>query len=429
MLFIAKPLWFIWKIVLRPIIIVVYKIYLVLKEKWRRFFHAQHKILAVLTHRLAIHVFVVILTMSIVFVNVVQAKSVRSDNFLQESLLTQIVAPNNEYKITADTIIPVNTSYIDTSSAVKVTPLGEDSKNAVANITTTGNGGAVLGQTILEGNTKVNTEKTSYTVKEGDTASTIAAKFGVSTKTVLWSNNLDDPDMIKPGDTLDILPVSGLEYTVREGDTVDSIAEKYEATAEDIVDFNKLVNKTEIKVGENIIIPGGKKEDPPPPPPPTQTQLASIKQVFGSNTTSTTNTTTATVQNIPTTSGQNVTPNYGASGQWPTVTHRMSQYYGYGHTGIDIDGEFGDPIYASDGGKVISAGSEGAYGIAVRIQHANGIVTHYAHLQSLGVSAGQQVGRGQYLGQMGSTGRSTGSHLHYEVIVNGRFVNPYTYTK
>lgn len=112
---------------------------------------------------------------------------------------------------------------------------------------------------------------------------------------------------------------------------------------------------------------------------------------------------------------------------WPTITHRLSRGVSPGHRGLDIDGEFSDPIFALTNGLVVFAGYDGAYGQKILIQHPtdpHNYSTVYAHLQSIAVVTGQTVTTGQYLGAMGSTGRSSGSHLHFEVIEQGHTIDP-----
>lgn len=419
---VLKPLTFLWAKLLRPVAIFFYKPYIVFTERLRRFLHAQHKILAILTHRFAIHVFVTVLTVTIIATNVAQAKSVRSDESIQESLVAQIIRPDQEIVITAGAVTPTQTSYIDNSAVVKVTPsidgttvIGSES-SAVA--TTTG-GSALIKANILEGGgtTEGRKDIVQYTVREGDTTSSIAQKFGITTKTVLWANNLNDESLIKPGQELYILPESGISYTVAAGDTVESIAKKFNASVDDVMSFNDFVSPNDLVAGVEIVVPGGERPDVPKPQPAQQTQLANVRDVFSGKSTNTVPATAAR-------SGSSAQPS-GGKGVWPTSTRRISQYFGFSHTGIDIDGEFGDPIYAAKGGKVIQAGWNGGYGISVLIQNSDGSQNRYGHLQSLNVSAGQSVGSGQFLGEMGSTGRSSGSHLHFECMIGGRFVNPY----
>ncbi len=131
-------------------------------------------------------------------------------------------------------------------------------------------------------------------------------------------------------------------------------------------------------------------------------------------------------------------PKTASSGSfaWP-CKGRLTSYFGYRkifgsrsyHSGIDIAGAYGTPIKAADGGKVTFAGSKGAYGYLVIITHDNGTQTYYGHNSSLLVSAGQRVYKGQTIAKMGSTGRSTGNHCHFEVRIRGSAVNPLTYLK
>ena len=118
---------------------------------------------------------------------------------------------------------------------------------------------------------------------------------------------------------------------------------------------------------------------------------------------------------------------------WPTTAKRISSYYGTRsrgyHTGLDIDGNSGDPVWAAKDGTVLEAGYNGSYGNDIVISHGDGLKTRYSHLKSISVSAGDEVTIGQQIGTEGSTGNSTGAHLHFEVIVNGDSVNPLNYIK
>ena len=118
---------------------------------------------------------------------------------------------------------------------------------------------------------------------------------------------------------------------------------------------------------------------------------------------------------------------------WPTTATRISSYYGArssdNHTGLDIDGETGDPVWAAKAGTVVTAGYYGSYGNQVVISHGDGMQTRYAHMQSIMVSVGDEVAIGQQVGTEGSTGRSTGSHLHFEVIIDGQTTDPLAYIK
>ncbi len=410
---ILLPVRWLWKIVFRPITIVLYKAYIIFGERLKTFFHAQHKLLSVVTHRFAIHVLVLSLALGVVTTNIVQAESVRADEFGQGSIMTQIIKPGGETIVTAASAAVSPTSYVSASGSVKSTQgidgdIGLPFQPEV--ITAAGSSALVKSNVLSGGVSGSRGDIETYVVQAGDTASTIAAEFGVSTKTILWSNNLSDASLIKPGQTLNILPTTGVAHTVKSGETIDGIAQKYSTTADKIIEFNNFIDASDLIAGVEIIIPDG--EQPAPPPPPKTTQLASVRSVFSGSTTPV---------------GGNAAAVSGGSYQWPTSCTRISQYYGYRHTGIDIDCEFDDPIYAAEAGTVVSAGWGGGYGIQVVISHSNGTQTRYAHLSRVDVSAGQTVSKGQWLGPMGSTGYSTGSHLHYEVIVGGSTVNPFSY--
>lgn len=406
--YMRKPISFVWSIAIKPIVIFCYKVFIIVIEKLKLFFHTQHKLLAVITHRFAIQILVVILTISIIFVNIGQANEVRAEEFAEGSLVAKIFHPDEEITITADdSVIPPRTSYIDTSASLKMqSRIAKDVEIETENVMLAEGGAALKKSNVLKGAIANNNDIEQYIVQSGDTVSTIAKQFDVSTQTVLWSNNLSDASLIKPGDTLWILPTSGTAHTVKSGETVSGIASKYEADVNEILEYNDLIEGTNLIAGSEIIIPGGIKPHPPAPQPTTK--LASFSQVFG-----------GTAPASAAVSGTKL--------QWPTTTHRISQYYGWRHSGIDIDGEFGDPIYAAESGTVTSVGWYGGYGLQVVINHGNGISTRYAHLQNVYVTQGQSVGRGNGIGEMGSTGWSTGSHLHYEVIVGGRTTNPFSY--
>jgi len=243
-----------------------------------------------------------------------------------------------------------------------------------------------------------------YVVKEGETLSEIAEKFGVDTNTILWENDLKSSNSIKVGQSLTILPVTGISHKVNKGDTVYSIAKKYDVDAQGIVNypFNTFVNDEtfELAIGQEVLVPGG------------------VMPQAASSTTSS-----------PSRSKQ-LTPNAGtvvASGQfvWPT-NGVITQYFAWYHKALDIANPSGPAILAADAGTVIVAGWPDNYGYGNRvvIDHGNGFRTLYAHMSRYYVVPGQTVNRGDVIGQMGNTGRSTGTHLHFEVLQNGVNLNP-----
>ena len=239
-----------------------------------------------------------------------------------------------------------------------------------------------------------------YTVQEGDTISSIAEKFGVSVDTILWQNSLNEKSKIKPGQTLEILPVTGVSHKVSKGDTVYSIAKKYDTFPQAIVDFpfNSFVNDEtfELAIGQIVVVPEGVKPNEKPAAP-------RVRQL---------------------------TPNAGtvvASGSfvWP-ASGQISQGFAWYHKGIDIANRGAPDILAADSGTVVVAGWPDNYGYGNRvvIDHGNGYRTLYGHMSRIYVIPGQTVSRGSAIGKMGSTGRSTGTHLHFEVISNGTYLSP-----
>lgn len=241
-----------------------------------------------------------------------------------------------------------------------------------------------------------------YKVQDGDTVSTIAEKFSVSTDTIRWQNDLKSKDAIKVGQTLEILPITGVAHKVKKGDTVYSISKYYDTSAQGLVDFpfNSFVNDEtfELAIGQIIIVPDGVK-----PSEVLWQPLARVKQT---------------------------TPDAGSvtalgSFVWP-AGGSISQRFSWYHKGIDIANKAAPSILAADSGKVVVAGWTDGYGYGNRvvIDHGNGYRTLYGHLSRVSVVVGQNVARGNVIGQMGSTGRSTGIHLHFEVIKNGVYLNP-----
>jgi murein DD-endopeptidase MepM/ murein hydrolase activator NlpD len=239
-----------------------------------------------------------------------------------------------------------------------------------------------------------------HAVQSGDTVSSIAEKYGVSADTVRWQNNIDAKDTIKPGQVLEIIPVTGIAHKVQKGDTVYSIAKKYDTEPQPIADFpfNAFVNDEtfELAIGQIVIVPEGVKPQEKKPVVPRQQR-------------------TVPIAGTAVASGSFV---------WPT-SGRITQGFSWYHKAWDIANRDAPNILAADGGTVVTAGWSGVgYGNHIIIDHGNGYRTLYAHMSSLYVGVGAKVGRGTAIGKMGSTGRSTGIHLHFEVIRNGVHLNP-----
>lgn len=239
----------------------------------------------------------------------------------------------------------------------------------------------------------------AYEVEEGETVSSIGEEFGVSEATILWENDLTATSQIKAGQKLKILPVSGVAYKVASGDTIYSVAKKYQANSQAIIDFpfNDVGDDFQLATGQVLIVPDG---TPPEKPKSVPTQYLAR-------------------ENIPVGdlgSGQFIWPASGG----------LAQYFSWYHPAIDIDSLGGGPIYAADSGTVTVSGWPDNYGYGNRIviDHGNGFTTLYAHLSAMYVSPGQAVSKGDVIGAMGSTGRSTGVHVHLEIRQNGVALNP-----
>lgn len=251
-----------------------------------------------------------------------------------------------------------------------------------------------------------------YTVDQGDTISSIANKFKISVNTILWSNNLTAFSLIRPGDKLSILPVSGAVYTVKSGDTVGKIALKFGVEENSIFQYNNIKSANGLVIGRTIVIPGGRKIS----------ETVAIKKIN-------TNKTSNAVAVIEKLINPKKAPASNTSMAWPTEGHRISQYYSWRHTGLDIANKVGTPLYAAEAGTVEFAGWSNGYGNNILINHGGGKKTRYAHASKLFVKVGEEVDRGEQIAAMGSTGWSTGPHIHFEVMVNGVKYNPLSYIR
>jgi murein DD-endopeptidase MepM/ murein hydrolase activator NlpD len=240
-----------------------------------------------------------------------------------------------------------------------------------------------------------------YTVQAGDTVQGIAAYYGLQPETLMWSNSAieDTPDLLKIGQEVIILPIDGVYHEVKDGDTLSGIAQQYkvEITAITEVAWNNLTPPDfNITPGMKLIVAGGTK--------PLITKVV-------------------TSYSGPIPSGTAGTGQF----HWP-VMGRITQDYWSGHRAIDIAVPSGTPVYAADGGYVsFVGGTDVGYGNLVRIDHGNGFETWYAHNTSFAVTLGESVARGQVIAYSGSTGHSTGPHVHFEIRYLGALQNPRSY--
>ena len=225
-----------------------------------------------------------------------------------------------------------------------------------------------------------------YTVRPGDTLSQVAEMFGVTSNTIMWANDISKSAGIQPGETLVILPIAGVRHIVKSGDTISTIASKYEGDADEILSYNQLASASDISIGDTLIIPGG------------ELHLAQVK-----------------TPTKGTTKGSGGSGGAGFSHPAPGSVKTQGIH---GYNAVDLAGSMGSTIRAAAAGEVIvakSSGWNGGYGNYIVVKHNNGTQTLYAHLSSLGVGVGNYVEQGETIGGMGNTGKSTGTHLHFEV--------------
>ncbi len=235
-----------------------------------------------------------------------------------------------------------------------------------------------------------------YVVHKGDTITQIAEIFDVSVNTILWANDLKKGAPLKEGDTLFILPVSGVQHTVAKGETLQSIAKKYKVDIETVTSFNGLEKSAVLAVGDELIIPDAQMPNDDVP------SSSGSKSSGGYFTAST------PLTNV---SGYFINP-------VPELKRRSQNSHGPGKRGVDLAAPTGTRVLAAAEGTVLLArdGWNGGYGKFEIIQHPNGTKTLYAHLSQIGVKTGAQVNQGDLIGLVGNTGKSTGPHLHFEVF-------------
>jgi murein DD-endopeptidase MepM/ murein hydrolase activator NlpD len=273
-------------------------------------------------------------------------------------------------------------------------------------------------------------EITTYTVVEGDSVFGIAEKYGLKPETVLWGNYellLDNPHRLKPGQVLNILPVDGVYHKWSAGEGLNGVTSYYGVTPEDIINYpgNNLsqasigeYSNPNIAPGTMLVVPGGRREFISWSAPRISRDNPGVARLLGP--------------------GHCGTISHGAVGSgsfiWPANERRLSGYDyspATNHRGLDIAGRLGDPLYASDSGVIVYAGwNNYGYGNVVVIDHGYGWQTLYAHMSYLAVGCGESVIQGTVIGSIGSTGNSSGPHLHFEMLHEsyGK-VNPWDFLK
>jgi hypothetical protein len=266
-----------------------------------------------------------------------------------------------------------------------------------------------------------------YTVKSGDTVFGIAETFGLKPSTVLWSNLYvlsDDPHRLSPKQVLTILPVDGVYYDWHANDGLNGVARVFRVKPEDIINYpgNHLDAQTigdlshpNIKPGTWLIIPGGSRDFITWSAPQITRQNPAVANILG-----------------PGACGKIADGAVGTgSFVWPTTEHWLSGFDYHpeaNHAAVDLAGQLGNKIFAADAGVVVYSGwNDWGYGNVIVMDHGNGWQTLYAHLSVIYAGCGYSVTSGALIGLMGSTGRSTGPHLHFELMKNGAKVNPHDF--
>ncbi|MEA3398669.1 MAG: M23 family metallopeptidase [Patescibacteria group bacterium] len=382
---------------------------------------------AFIFHQKFVHVIVIVITITLIFSNLttdIKAEDINGKNkktILHELIKSEFGEFEEDEQLVIETfdqeaiISNIQQSYLDNLSSVKAQPrisIGADDEEQIENevASTIQNGASIVRPNIAatEIAKRARTKTVVYTVRPGDTISTIASEFEISVSTILWENNLSAYSIIRPGDKLNILPMSGITHAVTSGQNISSIAKKYDIEKEKILTANSLAAQSTLQIDQKLLIPNGRKITYSSYTPTTYSGISAIKKIVKS---------------------PNAAPAPGNKMNWPTEGSRITQYYSWRHHGLDIANKNGTPIYAADAGTIEMLGWGTGYGNQIIINHGGGKKTRYAHLSKFYVKKGQKVGKGETIAAMGSTGWSTGPHLHFEVIINGVKYNPLNYIK
>lgn len=406
LIILVAPVVFLLRQFLRPILLTVYRWSFPVRLAVQRIIApAKSALLYPLTTRSVAHLFIGLVTL-VVTTNSIAAKELKTTSDGHGSLLSHFIVSENEDTLTVvypqkeSAVLPEPDSVLAKSDAAVP---AEESDASVGEITALEK--PVLSETVASGTPR--REVVSYTVRGGDTVSTIAERFGISAASLLWANSLNESTFIKPGQTLNVPPVSGVVHAVKRGDTVGAIANKYKASADAILEFNQLADAGAIEEGQTLVVPGGSIAEPGVPAFPTSRPSGSDQG--------------------PGVAPPSVRPT-GPGLLWPTPSRRINRGFLGFHPAIDIEGNIGSPVYAAADGVVETVSYiRYGYGYHVVINHGSGRKTLYAHNGRMFVKPGQSVSKGQTIATIGLTGRTSGAHVHFEFFVNGVKVNPLGY--
>lgn len=237
-----------------------------------------------------------------------------------------------------------------------------------------------------------------YEIKKGDTLWDISRKYQTDLNTLIVMNNLTQGSILSVGQTLEIPYNRARVHTIAKGETMWDISQKYETNVARIINANPGKSPNQLKIGDKLNIPDSTNSRP------------------------------VLAYNAPSRSSSSMASQF----IWPIVGAITSKYgwrsTGF-HHGLDIAGDLGDSIKASAAGTVIFADYKPVYGKTIIIEHSNGHETLYAHMQSIKVNPGTKVAKGQVIGSIGVTGRTTGPHLHFEVKKGSENIDPLEYLR
>ncbi|WP_304332469.1 M23 family metallopeptidase [Brachyspira innocens] len=322
--------------------------------------------------------------------------------FLANFLIMNMRQTSNAAILPKDKL-PSNIAYnkvLDEMSPEQLSSSPESSLSDVPTVTsavTIENATDIFYNTITSDNTLVGDgtigmKYDEYIIEEGDNLTVISRKIGANLDTLVSVNKISNANRLRPGQKIIVPNRNGLLYTMKKGESLEDVTERYDVSLKRVLTFNKISDASNIEAGDDIFLPGAKYT--------LDERIDKFGQMFSLPT---------TITRISSVFGYRVHPITGVRTK---------------HMGVDIPGRLNTPVYAARKGKVIFAGYSGGYGNLVIVRHDKGYTTYYGHLNSITTKAGANVGVGVMIGRMGSTGRSTGSHLHFEVRRNGVALNP-----
>lgn len=410
---ILKPLYFIGRI-FKPLVLWAYKIYITLKQRVRRSFKLGLHFINLFTNRKIVIILVFGLSVFVISANILQAQEIKNPDFGQHSAFASLLQPEGEGEIieTADNLKPQQKKYIPEQLTMLSSTEGLGGSGEVEAEIIALSGSTLVKENVLETQIGQRSEVLKHEVESGETLGEIAERYGITTSTLLWANDLTSKDYIKPGQVLNIPPVSGIMYTIASGDSLDGIIKKYQGDKEKTIALNQIGTDELLPVGKEIVIADGIPYTPPvvAHDPTVAVNYQNFTSIF--------------------------TPSYkpsvtGGKLNWPVgCRNNLTTYWGHPNRARDIACSYGTPIYAAESGTayISFSGSWGhGYGNTIDIRSANGLMTRYAHMSSFNVNSGQYVNRGDVIGFVGMTGRTSGPHLHFEVLINGVAVDPINY--